>query len=99
MAEEPVFGVGAGRAGDRVVPRVPSRAYRDAMSSTWPMTVAATIGPTPSSSVSVVFEAATAAGLGGVLLDRHGREAIPPEVVAIKSLSDVLTLVGQRPAG
>ena len=43
--------------------------------------------------------AATAAGLGGVLLDRHGREAIPPEVVAIKSLSDVLTLVGQRPAG
>ena len=26
MAEEPVFGVGAGRAGDRVVPRLPSRA-------------------------------------------------------------------------
>jgi len=43
--------------------------------------------------------AAAAAGLGGVLLDRHGREAIPPEVVTIKSLSDVLTLVGERPAG
>jgi len=43
--------------------------------------------------------AAGAAGLRGVLLDRHGREAVPPEVVAIKSLSDVLTLVGQRPAG
>ena len=43
--------------------------------------------------------AAVTAGLGSVLLDRHGREAIPPEVVAIKSLSDVLTLVGQRPAG
>jgi len=43
--------------------------------------------------------AAAAAGLWGVLLDRHGRETIPPEVVAIKSLSDVLTLVGERPAG
>ncbi len=43
--------------------------------------------------------AAVTAGLGSVLLDRHGREAIPPEVVAIKSLSDVLTLVGERPAG
>jgi putative hydrolase of the HAD superfamily len=43
--------------------------------------------------------AAAAAGLGGVLLDRHGGEAVPPEVVAIKSLRDVLTLVGQRPAG
>ncbi len=43
--------------------------------------------------------AAAAAGLWGVLLDRHGREAIPPEVVAIKSLSDVLTIVGKRPAG
>jgi len=43
--------------------------------------------------------AAAAAGLEGVLLDRHGREAIPPEVVTIKSLSDVLTLVGQRSVG
>jgi putative hydrolase of the HAD superfamily len=42
---------------------------------------------------------AAAAGLEGVLLDRHGREAIPPEVVTIKSLSDVLTLVGQRSVG
>jgi len=42
---------------------------------------------------------AAAAGLEGVLLDRHGREAIPPEVVAIKSLSDMLTLVGQRSVG
>jgi putative hydrolase of the HAD superfamily len=40
--------------------------------------------------------AAAAAGLCGVLLDRHGREATPPDVVAIKSLSDVLTLVGER---
>ena len=43
--------------------------------------------------------AAAAAGLRGVLLDRHGREAIPPDVVAIKSLSDVLTLVKKRPDG
>src|SRR3989441_5665664 len=43
--------------------------------------------------------AATAAGLGGVLLDRHGRGAIPPEGVAMKSLSDGRTRVGQRPAG
>ncbi len=43
--------------------------------------------------------AAAAAGLRGVLLDRHGREAIPPDVVAIKSLSDVLTLVGERQEG
>ena len=43
--------------------------------------------------------AAAAAGLRGVLLDRHGREAIPPDVVAIKSLGDVLTLVGQREDG
>jgi len=42
--------------------------------------------------------AAAAAGLGGVLLDRHGREVIPPEVVSIKSLSDVLTLVSKWPA-
>ena len=43
--------------------------------------------------------AAAAAGLRGVLLDRHGREAIPPDVVVIKSLSDVLTLVKKRPDG
>src|SRR5207247_1767278 len=43
--------------------------------------------------------AAAAAGLGGVLLDRHGREAIPPDVEAIKSLSDVLTLMGERQDG
>ncbi len=43
--------------------------------------------------------AAAAAGLRGVLLNRHGREAIPPDVVAIKSLSDVLTLVGERQKG
>ncbi len=43
--------------------------------------------------------AATAAGLRGVLLDRHGREAIPPDVVAIKSLSDVLAFVGDRQTG
>jgi len=43
--------------------------------------------------------AAAAAGLRGVLLDRHGREAIPPDVVAIKSLSDVLTLMGERQDG
>jgi len=43
--------------------------------------------------------AAAAAGLRGVLLDRHGREAIPPDVVAIKRLSDALTLVGERHDG
>jgi len=43
--------------------------------------------------------AADAAGLRGVLLDRHGREAIPPDVVAIKSLGDVVTLVGERQDG
>jgi len=43
--------------------------------------------------------AAAAAGLRGVLLDRHGREAIPPDVVAIKRLSDALTLVGERQDG
>jgi putative hydrolase of the HAD superfamily len=43
--------------------------------------------------------AAAAAGLRGVLLDRHGREAIPPDVVAVKSLGDVVTLVGERQGG
>ena len=43
--------------------------------------------------------AAAAAGLQGVFLDREGREAIPPDVVAIKSLGDVLTLVGERQDG
>lgn len=43
--------------------------------------------------------AAATAGLRGVLLDRHGREAIPPDVVAIKSLCDVLTLVGEGQEG
>ncbi len=43
--------------------------------------------------------AAAAAGLRGVLLDRHGGEAVPPDVVAIKSLGDVLALMGERQDG
>lgn len=43
--------------------------------------------------------AAAAAGLRGVLLDRHGGEALPPDVVAIKSLGDVLALMGERQGG
>src|SRR5437870_415871 len=44
-------------------------------------------------------EAAAAAGLRAFLVDGHGREAIPPDGVAINGLSDVLTLMGERQDG